>query len=216
MKNKYTEMILIILLLSLILTKDVVLSLADKTEIINEVYNLNLENVLSDYQALLKANNLKTVNNNYILSKVSYRNINDFWQYITINKGTKDNVLKKRAVVNNMGLVGIIDKVDNYSSRVMLITNSKINISVKINNSYGILTAKNNTLYLENVIGDVNVKIGDKVYTSGLTEIPENILVGTIKEINQDDLGLQKIFKLTPAVTLKNIDYVAILESGSR
>ena len=179
------------------------LSLADKTEIINEVYNLNLENVLSDYQALLKANNLKTVNNNYILSKVSYRNINDFWQYITINKGTKDNVLKKRAVVNNMGLVGIIDKVDNYSSRVMLITNSKINISVKINNSYGILTAKNNTLYLENVIGDVNVKIGDKVYTSGLTEIPENILVGTIKEINQDDLGLQKIFKLTPAVTLK-------------
>lgn len=216
MKKKYTEMILIILLFSLIVTKDVVTSFTDKTEIINEVYNLNLQNILSDYQAILKVNNLKTVNNNYILSKVSYRNINDFWQYITINKGAKDNVLEKRAVVNNMGLVGIIDKVDNYSSRVMLITNSKINISVKINNSYGILTAKNNTVYLENITDEVNVKIGDKVYTSGLTEIPENILVGTIKEIKQDDLELQKIFELTPAVTIKNIDYVAILESDSR
>lgn len=113
-------------------------------------------------------------------------------------------------------MVGIIDKVDNYSSRVMLITNSKINISVKINNSYGILTANNNTLYLENVTDDVNVKIGDKVYTSGLTEIPENILVGTIKKIKQDDLELQKIFELIPAVTIKNIDYVAILGSDSQ
>ena len=216
MKNKYTEMILIILLFSLIVTKDVVTSFADNTEIINEVYNLNLQNILSDYQDLLKVNDLKIVNNNYILSKVNYRNINDFWQYITINKGAKDNVLEKRAVVNNIGLVGIIDKVDNYSSRVMLITNSKINISVKINNSYGILTANNNTLYLENVTDDVNVKIGDKVYTSGLTEIPENILVGTIKKIKQDDLELQKIFELIPAVTIKNIDYVAILGSDSR
>ena len=216
MKNKYTEMILIILLFSLIVTKDVVTSFADKTEIINEVYNLNLQNILSDYQDLLKVNDLKIVNNSYILSKVNYRNINDFWQYISINKGAKDNVLEKRAVVNNIGLVGIIDKVDNYSSRVMLITNSKINISVKINNSYGILTAKNNTLYLENIIGDVNIKIGDKVYTSGLTEIPENILVGTIKKTKQDDLELQKMFELTPAVTLKNIDYVAILEGDSR
>ncbi|MBQ9834683.1 MAG: rod shape-determining protein MreC [Bacilli bacterium] len=216
MKNKYTEMILIILLFSLIVTKDVVTSFADKTEIINEVYNLNLQNILSDYQDLLKVNDLKIVNNNYILSKVNYRNINDFWQYITINKGAKDNVLEKRAVVNNIGLVGIIDKVDNYSSRVMLITNSKINISVKINNSYGILTANNNTLYLENVTDDVNVKIGDKVYTSGLTEIPENILVGTIKKIKQDDLELQKIFELIPAVTIKNIDYVAILGSDSQ
>lgn len=211
MKKKYKTIFIIILLFSLILTKDILFSLQDVTPIINEVYNLNVQNQLNDYQKLLNTNKLNNVNQNFIISRVSYRNINDFWHYVTINKGSNFNIIEHNVVLNEEGLIGTINKVSKYSSQVMLITNPKINISVKIGNSYGILSAKNNKLYVKNITENANIKVGDKVYTSGLTKVPENILVGIISKVEKDELGLEQILELDAAVKLHDINYVAVL-----
>lgn len=211
MKKKYKTIFIIILLYSLILTKDILFSLQDVTPIINEVYNLNVQNQLNDYQKLLNTNKLNNVNQNFIISRVSYRNINDFWHYVTINKGSNFNIIEHNVVLNEEGLIGTINKVSKYSSQVMLITNPKINISVKIGNSYGILSAKNNKLYVKNITENANIKVGDKVYTSGLTKVPENILVGIISKVEKDELGLEQILELDAAVKLHDINYVAVL-----
>lgn len=211
MKKKYKTIFIIILLFSLIVIKDILFSLQDVTPIIKEVYNLNVQNQLNDYQKLLNTNKLNNVNQNFIISRVSYRNINDFWHYVTIDKGSNFNVIEHNVVLNEEGLIGTISKVSKYSSQVMLITNPKINISVKIGNSYGILSAKNNKLYVKNITENANIKVGDKVYTSGLTKVPENIFVGIISKVEKDELGLEQILELDAAVKLHDINYVAVL-----
>ena len=55
-----------------------------------------------------------------------------------INKGTKDGVRSKMAVVINNGLIGYISEVSNHSANVQLLTNknlkTKISIKVELGN----------------------------------------------------------------------------------
>ena len=57
-----------------------------------------------------------------------------------------------------------------------------LSLSVKINDNYGIL--KDNKI---NIIKG-NYNIGDKIYTSGLTNINNNYLIGYINNIYENDL----------------------------
>ena len=49
------------------------------------------------------------------------------------------------------------------------------------------------------------------VYTSGLTSIPGDILVGSVKEIRTDGLELEYILDVESATYLQDIRYVAVL-----
>ena len=103
-------------------------------DIITENY---CNNITTEYNELLNINNINYNSSlNLNISKVMYRDIYDYNNYITIYKGSNDNLVKNMAVINEFGLVGIIDKVNKNNSIVKLITNIDSNISVKINNNF--------------------------------------------------------------------------------
>jgi len=205
----YLSLIIIYLIF---LSKDFVFSLINNYNDIDNIYKSKELYYEKEYKSLM--NQLKIEPNNYdvIYSKIIFRDIYEFYDKITILKGEVDNLKKGSVVINNDGLVGVINKTYQNYSEIQLLTNKDINISVKINESYGILTASNNNIYIKNIKLQDKINEGDKVYTSGLTKIPENILIGTVKSFQKDNLELEYIIEVTPSVNFHNLRYVGVIK----
>ncbi len=208
MIRKYLFYILLIIIYLLFLAKDTLFGLipdpkftvCNKDSYYEQVYN-----------ELLESLNIDLPQYNITYSKVITRDIYNFFDKITITKPKNINYQKGSLVVNNQGLIGIINKTKKNSSEVILLTNNKTSLSVKINNSYGILSAKDSKLYVKNIKSNQKINIGDKIYTSGLTNTPENIYIGEVKNIILDNLELEYILEVSSPVDFYNLKYVGVL-----
>lgn len=183
-------------------------------------YNFNYlkENELyyykSEYLKLLEENNLKNdFESDYIFTKIIYRNTYDFYNKLIVYKGKDYDIKEDSAVVTDNSLVGVVSKVNKNSSEVILLYNDKFKLSVKINDTYGILESKNNELFINNIVSESNIKTGDIVYTSGLTSIRENIPVAYVETINISKDELTKIVKVKEISNLKDMKYLMILNN---
>ena len=153
---------------------------------------------------LREALGLKDNNGKYIISKVLVRNIHSFYNEIILDKNT-DNIEIGNAVINKDGIIGLVSEVKEDFIIVKLLTGD-YNLSVKINDTYGNLN--NGVVTLLDKYAVINK--GDKVYTSGLTGISQNIYVGEVLDVlmSEDNL-VQKInIKL---LDNQNLNYVAIM-----
>ncbi len=151
----------------------------EKNILINNTLKLQSDSLKSDIEELTK---IKYDNYNYIIGKITYKNLYNSDTYYIEYDGT----LNDKLVINNNGLIGI---VKNH----ILTKVSDLSLSVRINDNYGIL--KNNEIKIIN--GDY--KIGDKIYTSGLTSINENLLIGYVSDIKNYELE-----------TIIKVDYIKI------
>lgn len=173
-----------------------------------------------EIKELKEFNNISYDKDKRINAKIINRNYSIYYSYITINKGKKDNIKRNMVVINEKGLVGLIDKVYNHVSTVNLITNKNIEISAKFKYNdgeyYGIINKydyKNNCLYLSNVIGDFKDDINNiDVVTSGLnSNVKSDILIGKIISKKSDEYNLSNTFIIKPAININNIDYISIV-----
>jgi len=210
MFKKYSFYIFLIIIYLLVLVKDNFIGLFNNKEETN-LCTFNNIDYKKEYEELTKLLDIEIDNNNLIYSQIIFRDIYNFYNKVTINKGINDNIKKGNIVINNFGLIGIIDKVYKNYSEVNLITNKDINISVKINNSYGILYSKDNKLYVNNIKLDNEIKVGDIVFTSGLTNIPVDIKIGTVNKVNKDNLELEYILDINSYNNFNNIKYVGVV-----
>ena len=83
-------------------------------------------------------------NYDYTYSKVIFKDIYRYKEEVSIYYGQDKGLEENMAVIDSHGLIGIIQKVYSNSSTVTLISSRNSNISVKINNHYGILKYENN------------------------------------------------------------------------
>ena len=212
-KNAYIIILLVLYLL--FLCKDHLWGFLDNTDdLLSAIYDDKLEYYRQEYEDMQRLLDINDLDYQAIYSKVILRDIYAFYNEITIGKGSSDGIKTQDLVVNELGVVGVIKEANNHSSTVMLLTNPDIELSVKINQSYGILTSIDNEIIVKNVKLDEEIKVGDFVYTSGLTSIPGNILVGKVSEIKTDDLGLEYIVDVEAVSHLQDISYVAVLGEG--
>lgn len=178
-------------------------------ENITNNYCISLEN---DYNELLEINEFNIANNfNLIVSKVYLRDIYDFTNTLTIYKGTNSGLKEGLAVINNSGLIGTIKSVDDESSTVELITSKNSNISVRINDNYGILKMDNGVLVVKDLVANSDISIGDEIYTSGLGNLPSDIYVGKVINVSLNNTEIEKIIEVDIAVDLNNINYILVV-----
>lgn len=202
----------LLLIYILFLCKDSFYGFFDNKENI-ENYLCTINNYEEEYNRLLKLMDLNQEENNIIYSKILLRDIYEFYNKITILKGSNSGIKKGDAVISEYGLIGIVQKAyDNYSE-VSLITNHNSNISVKINDSYGILSSIDGKLIVKNIKLNHEINVGDKVYTSGLTSLKAGLEIGTIKSVNKDSLELEYIVEVEQENNLMNIKYVGVIPS---
>ncbi len=178
----------------------------------NNIYNsTRCEFLEQDYNKLLEFSQIDYIyESDYFNSIVLYKDIYNYLNEITI-RGGKDENLKNNPVLYDNTLVGIIDSSTESTSVVKLVTNKDFKISVKINNAIGVL---NGNLQVNDINNYSEINIGDKVYTSGLGNIKENIYIGKVKDITLDSKNIEKIVTVEYDLNIKDIDYVQILKES--
>ena len=215
MIKKYKDyIILLIVFLIIIFSSNInsfLMSLDNNLDI-TSINNNYCESLERDYNDLLSIHDFSLASNfNLVVSKVYLRNIYEFTETVSIYKGSNDDLDVGLAVINDAGLVGVIKDVDTSSSRVTLLTSKNSNISVKVNEAYGILKYQSGKLIVSNLSSNTNMAVGDKIYTSGIGNLPGDILVGEVSKIDLNNTEIEKIITVKPAVDFENINYVMVV-----
>lgn len=215
MKTKIYIFVVILLIFFFLFKENIYAFLAhttvEKFVLVDNIYENRLK---KDYEDSLTILGLKDLNSyEYIYSKVLYNNLYDKTSTLTIYYGSDHNIKEGMTVINNDGLIGTIKKVNKSHSIVQLLPNNDLNLSVKVNDFYGILSYDGNKLVIKNIETKKNVNAQDIVYTSGLGKIVENIPIGIIKNIKKNNYG--DVAEVSLFVNLNNVNFVAILKDLS-
>ena len=215
MKNKYKDYILLIIVFLIILLSGSVSKILIKTD--NKLNYEKMESnycssIEKDYNELLKSNEfLNNSSLNLIISKVMFRDIYEFSDYITIYKGSNNDIKEGMPVIDDNGLIGIISSVKKNTSIVKLITNKTTNISVKINDSYGILKSLDGKVFVSDFSYYDNINIGDKIYTSGIGNIKGDIYIGEVIYIKLNETEIEKIVEVKLASNINKLNYLYVV-----
>ena len=166
----------------------------------------------SDYNKLLEFNEIDLIyETDYLNTYIIYKDIYNYLNEITI-RGGKDKDLKNNVVIYDNTLVGVIDKVNKNTSIVKLITNNKSKISVKINEEVGILMMDDGLLTVQNISNNSDIKVGDRIYTSGIGITKENIYIGSVKEIKKNTSGIEEVIIVDYQLNIKDLLYVTVIK----
>lgn len=149
---------------------------------------------------------------NYILGKIALRDTYDFYNYLMVSTDGITN--KNDPVINENGLVGLVESFNKKSAKVTLLT-GKISLNVRVGNTYVILDGydkKNNLLVVYNINNYKNVSVGDEVTTSGLTDIDANVYIGKVEKIITE--GIEQIIYVKSEVDFDNLNYLYIVSKN--
>lgn len=178
-------------------------------ELINLKSNIDLKPSEIDSFQTFKVISASVVNN-------SIRQKNN---KITLNKGRNQGVTKGQGVINEKGLVGIINDVSgNYCTALsMLNLQSSVSVRLKRTNEIGELQWDGRSvkrMTMNAVPPHVQVVEGDSVVTSGYSTIfPRNILVGKVVEITNDKRNGFLSLQVELNNDLSKLDYVYIIDN---
>ncbi len=151
------------------------------------------------------------------------RDVGYWYDKIVINKGEKDGIEPRMAVIINGGVIGYISEVSNHSSNVQLLTTKtlKNKVSVKIDlgkgkSANGLLIgydSKKNVYNIEGISYSGNIPEKAMVTTTGLGDnFPSGILIGYVNNTTTDNFDLGKIVEVKPSVDFENLSSVMILK----
>ena len=174
---------------------------------------LNLQN---ENNALMEMLEFKK-NKNFIIrsAKVVNKGIQPNLLSIIIDRGLADGVKNNLPVLTPKGVVGKTIETSNNNSIVQLISDANFRLSTRIlpSGATGILRFVNGeTAEIREVQKNVVVNIGDKVVTSGFSDIyPAGLPVGTVKGVYQDRGSFQKVVSIYLPNDLNAFQHVFIV-----
>jgi rod shape-determining protein MreC len=210
----------------------------EKINDVSEYFNLRTQNdALAIENARLKSLLFKTVDSSaiknfenqkttlpedIIVSKVIHNSYNVHENFLTLNSGSLQGVKSDMGVVNNLGIVGIIDNTSPSYSTVISILNvkSQINAKIKKSNHFGSLVWNGKStgyVQLIDVPRLASVRKGDTIVTGGQSVIfPENINIGTINKIYIDNQTNYYTLDIKLFNDMTNLGHVYIIKSKDR
>ena len=174
---------------------------------------LNLQN---ENNALMEMLEFKK-NKKFIIksAKVVNKGIQPNLLSIIIDRGTVDGVKNNLPVLTPKGVVGKTIEASRKNSVVQLISDANFRLSTRIlpSGATGILRFVNGeTAEIREVQKNVVINIGDKVVTSGFSDIyPAGLPVGTVKGVYQDRGSFQKVVSIYLPNDLNAFQHVFIV-----
>ena len=139
--------------------------------------------------------------------------------YLTVNIGEKDSVKTDMGVINDKGIIGIVEKTSKKNATVQSILNTKSRINAKIKNSnhFGSLIWDGKNVGYAQLI-DVprlsSLKKGDSIVTGAESEIfPENIPIGKIDKVYVDTKTNYYTINVRLFNDMTALGYVYIIEN---
>lgn len=152
-----------------------------------------------------------------VAAEVTGREADNWYEKLTINKGSKDGISENMAVVDRNGLVGKIVNVTDSTSEVLLIIDSAGSLGGMMQKSsiQGVLQGIGGGKGLINMTKlpyNADVQLNDVVVTSGVGGVfPAGLLVGTVVKVKTSADGLSKEAVIEPYADFNDIQFVLVV-----
>jgi len=117
--------------------------------------------------------------------------LDPFSRRVVLDKGARDGVQLGQSLIDSNGIMGQIVQVGPFSSSALLITDPSHALPVQVNRTglraVAVGAGPSNTLELEHVPNNADVRVGDLLITSGLGgRFPAGYPVGRISLVERD------------------------------
>ena len=138
-------------------------------------------------------------------------------QAVMIDRGNDDGVIAGLPMVTDRGVVGRIVEAYTTSAKALLLTDVNSAVAVQTqgpeSRASGVVRGTGDgRLILEYVPQDEPLRVGDSVTTSGVGgTFPPGLVVGTVQQIRQTDVGVFQEALIDPAVRARSLERVYVL-----
>ena len=185
----------------------------ENDELIKE--NIDLRNQLSAMEAALTGDSI-----HYLDAKVVQMTTDRLHNYLTINRGSKDGIVRGQGVRNADGAVGIIRTVGRHYSIVLPIIHTQTNLSCRLakNDYLGTLQWNGKDCryaQLTDIALHVDVQAGDTIVTSGLGSVfPEGIPVGIVETCTINEGDSYYTINVRLQVDFKRLRFIEVVQNA--
>ena len=127
----------------------------------------------------------------HLIAEIIAVDVDPYRHFIVLNKGSKDGAYKGQPIIDAHGVMGQIVYVNAMTSTAMMISDVSHAIPVQIDRtglrSVAFGTGQTDYLDLRHIPHNADIRVGDKLISSGLGErFPRNYPVAIITKINRD------------------------------
>lgn len=158
-------------------------------------------------------------NRDGIAAEVIARDVTNWFSTITIDKGARDGIEVKQAVITTQGLVGYISEVGHNWARVNTIINNGTSAGGMVVRTQDVAIVEgtfalqqDRLVRMTYIATGANVVTGDSIVTSGQGGIyPRGILIGMITDIQPETQTVSQTAVVQPAVDFERISEVLVL-----
>jgi len=157
----------------------------------------------------------------FVSARVVGRNLDLWFESISINRGGNSGLTVGDLVVNADGLVGEVAEVGAMTSKVRLVLSPDFAIGAvtSLSRQQGVIVGSArenlelaNSLELDFVSKKNRISLGEKVFTSGLASgRPSGVYVGVVTKIVEEPNRITQTIEVTPAVDLGSLEEVSII-----
>ena len=145
-----------------------------------------------------------------------------FYDVFTIDSGSMDGIEANMVLVAPEGLVGkVLESGATYAKgQSILDSRSSVPAMSLRTGDLGVVkgdyTLMNNGLcMMEYIDAEAEIAVGDEIVTSHLSDIyPPALTIGKVREIQSDANGLTKYAVIEPAVDLKHLDTLLVIDKN--
>lgn len=132
---------------------------------------------------------------------------------VTINKGSAAGIRKDDGVLAAGGVVGRVQSVSPFASKVVLITDytSRLPAVTRRGRYWGIARGNLGSVRVEYIPQDAKIAIGDVVVTGEGLSFHSGIPIGTITKIERGDATLYQTAILKPSASIGALDRVVVV-----
>ncbi|QZT36583.1 rod shape-determining protein MreC [Halosquirtibacter xylanolyticus] len=159
-----------------------------------------------------------TMNNAKVINNCVSTNFN----YLTLDKGSKDGLKVDQGVMNDQGIVGVITSVSKHYAVAISLLNKhfKLSSKVKKNDYYGSLSWDGESYrhaQLNEIPFHVDIQVGDTIVTSGYSSIfPEGIPVGVVSTFEKKGGSNFYDIDVELLTDFKSVNFVNIINYTSK
>ncbi len=154
----------------------------------------------------------------YITAKVINNSTNHSYNYLTIDRGSKDGIAIGMGVICSAGIVGKVVNVTPHMANVqsMLNKNSRFSVMLANNKEIGSIQWGDDLDPHKGMLVDVSTnaqpKLGEAVLTSGYSLFPEGIMVGKVSNLHPKGGGISLNMEVNFAVDFSKLEYVNVVD----
>ncbi len=148
------------------------------------------------------------------LARILARDPKGWLSYLRIDLGSADGVKPGQVVSDGQSLVGRVDAVTDYSCRVRLFVDQESVVAGKVRDTAGVVVGGHGReVRMRYLDPDAEVKVGDKVYTSGLDgDYPKGLLIGRVSRIDRLEDANFKTVSIKPTTHFDDLFEVLVLD----